>query len=237
MKYNIISIGDSRERYKDAIRKDVGTIEEVFIPGVDANRVDLLFELERRGVTVTHPGAFSVGEIGIWLSVIDCWQWSVDHNEEIVVFEDDAILATDFELQLRLLYSEIPGDYDFVCLWIPENQMQDYLYNVTYTDEGIGTIHGNTYPSLFDYGAERSAMVYNGYGNVAQMFSAKGSRFFLDRVWDVGIYTPVDCYQYQEAHAGRCTGYGPKPDYANLVKYDWAPTTVHTTKRFGELYA
>jgi hypothetical protein len=47
-------------------------------------------------------------------------------------------------------------------------------------------------------------------------------------VRETGIYTPVDCFLYQEAHAGRCEGYGPKPSRAYIVGYDWkAQTTVH----------
>lgn len=238
MKYNIVTINEQRATYKMMIRHRVNCIDEVVIPATDASKVNLIEELEKRGLRVTYPDAFSLGEIGIWISMFDCWQWSVDNNEEILVFEDDALPTRDFDEKLQRLYSEIPQDYDFVCLWVPPNQSRDYTYMVSYDDSGNPEYHGNLPHelSMYNFGAEHAAMVYNGYGNVAQLFSPKGSQFFIDRAREVGIYTPVDCYQYQEAHAGRCRGYGPQPQFADLVTYDWPETTVHTTKRFGEIY-
>lgn len=202
---------------------------------MDARAVDLEEELKKRDLFVTHPEAFSIGEIGIWLSVFDCWQWCAENLEGLIVFEDDAIPAKNFDEQLDYLLREVPS-FDFVCLWVPENQRQDYLYDVTYNDEGQPSHHGmrSYQDSLYNYGALRAAKVYNGYGNVATLYSSRGAEFFIDRVREVGIYTPVDCYLYQEAHAGRCEGYGPKPFWATLVEYDWSvPTTVHTTERYA----
>lgn len=234
MKYNIISINDDRIMYKEAIRSNVHR-EEVNIPAVNAFDVNIQDELSRRGIKIAYPGMFSVGEIGIWLSMFDCWQWAVDNNEELITFEDDAIPYWDFQPKFDIIYEEIPKSYDFFCLWVPDNQRIDYVYNVVYDDEGIPRKVGpNRHPSnsIYDFGPERVTRVYNGYGNVAQLFSPKGAKFFMDRVRDVGIYTPVDCYLYQEAHAGRCEGYGPKPNYAKLVSYDWkAETTVHRGER------
>jgi GR25 family glycosyltransferase involved in LPS biosynthesis len=234
VKYNIISINDERAAYKENIRANVH-LEEVHIPGINGFEVDLGEELEKRGIKLAHSGMFSKGEIGVWLSTFDCWQWSVDNNEELVVFEDDAIPTGTFDFQLSKLYYELPADYAFLALWIPDNQKIDYLYHVEYNDEGIPTWMGankDASTSVFNIpGVTRLAKVYNGYGNVAQLYSPKGSQFFIDRVREVGIYTPVDCYLYQEAHSGRCAGYGPKPYWANLVKYDWPKTTVHIGDR------
>lgn len=242
MKYNIVTIENdpttTRGVCKMMMHYHINATDEVKIPGIDGKNVNLPEELEKRGLHLPYPGAFSVGEIGVWLSMFDCWQWSVDNDEELIVFEDDALVRDDFDEKLAALRAEIPDDYDFVALWIPENQHQDYLYLVHYDEEGQPAIYGSLPPgdSLFDYGAQRAAMVYNGYGNVAQLFSPKGSKFFIDTARKSGIYTPVDCFQYQEAHAGRCKGYAPKPEFANLVRYEWPETTVHNTQRYGEIY-
>lgn len=238
MKYTIISIDDSRANYKHFLRKDMHTMQEVAIPAVDAKSVDLRVELDRRDLSVTYSDAFSIGEIGVWLSVFDCWQWAIDNDEEILVFEDDAIIAGNLEVQLGLLMEEVPRDYDYVSLWVPPNQIQDYNYVVVFNDEGLPTINGtlDNNLSFFDFGAERVAEVYQGYGNVATVFSPKGARFFIDRAREVGIYTPIDCLLAQAAHAGRCKGYAPKPRYATLVSYDWATTTVHETPRYSDMY-
>lgn len=235
MKFNIISVDDSRQKYKDHIRSVV-MIEEIKIPSFFAANRNVKNALQERGLFVKYPEAFSIGEIGIWISMFDCWQWAVDNQEELVTFEDDAIPKHYFDEAVDLFTKEAT-DYDFICLWVPPNQMQDYNYDVVYDDDGNPDIRGVKSPSLFDYGAKYLAKTYNGYGNVATLFSPKGAEFFINRVREAGIYTPLDCFLYQEAHAGRCIGYSPKPFHATVVDYDWAETTVHATQRFNEVYS
>jgi GR25 family glycosyltransferase involved in LPS biosynthesis len=235
MKYNIITINDDRAAYKETIRRRV-EIEEVHIPAVNGYEVDLAEEMQKRGIKFAPDcnGCFSAGEIGIWLSMFDCWQWSVDNDEELLTFEDDAIPTVNFNMHFKNFMSELPKDYDFLCLWIPGDQQQDYIYNVTFDEWGKPTHHQpdrTTITSQFNFGAMRLARAYNGYGNVATLYSPKGAKFFMDRVREVGIYTPADCFLFSEHHAGRCNGYAPKPHYAKAVSYDWAAeTTVHTER-------
>lgn len=234
MKYNIISINDERLNYKERIRDRVH-LEEVRIPAVNAYEVDVAQELKKRDLTIAYPGMFSGGEIGVWLSNFDCWQWAVDNDEELVVFEDDAIPHEEFATNFPIIIEELPVDYDFMCLWVPDNQRVDYIYDADFNDEGQPynwRPHRTATTSVYDFGARHIAKVYNGYGNVAQLYSPKGAKFFLDRAREVGIYTPVDCYLYQEARAGRCSGFGPKPSRTYIVGYDWkAVTTVHKEDR------
>lgn len=240
--YNIItlnrsdSLHDPRQIYKDRIRKTVQESEEIFVPAINGREVNLEEELDRRNLFVKYPGAFSVGEIGIWLSMFDCWQWCIDNDETLITFEDDASPRHYFDEAVRFFLEEVPQDWDFMALWVPDNQKQDYRYNVKFDDEGHATIRGYAQESLFDFGAFYLARAYQGYGNVCSMFSPKGSQFLIDKARETGIYTPVDCFMFQNAHAGRCNGYAPKPFHATLVDYDWAETTVHNTPRFGETY-
>jgi len=231
VKYNIITISDEREGYKTHIRKVV-KIPEVVIPATDARKVNLVDELDKRGLPHPTPGLYSIGEIGIWLSVFDCWQWAADNNEVLVTFEDDAIPRPYFDDALESYLEEIPADWDFLCLWVPPNQRRDYLYDVTFDEHGNPDIKGYLTKSLFDFGGLDLARAYNGYGNGATAFSPKGAQHFIDRARESGLYSPVDCFLYIEAHTGRCNGYSPKPIHAHAVGYDWATTTVHTTERF-----
>jgi GR25 family glycosyltransferase involved in LPS biosynthesis len=234
VKYNIISINDERESYKENIRRRV-KLDEVFIPTINAYEVDVYEELEKRGLSIKHTGMFSAGEIGIWLSTFDCWQWAVDNDEELITFEDDAIPTKEFNTWLWDMRDELPDGWDFFCLWVPENQLIDYLYDADFDHNGqmVGQRpNKNVVTSVYNFGAIRIARVYNGYGNVAQLYSPKGAKFFIDRARSDGIATPVDCFLYQEAHAGRCQGFAPKPNRAKLVTYDWAAeTTVHKEDR------
>lgn len=235
MKYNIISINDTRYLYKKHIRETVG-FEEVLIPSVDARAVNLEYELKRRDLFISRPEIFSIGEVGIWLSMFDCWQWAVYNDEALITFEDDAEPRPFFDEAVERFSEELPADYDFLSLWVPDNQRKDYYYDVVFDDEGEPDIRGLRKDSLFDIGAFYIARAYNGYGNVATLFSPKGAQFFIDRTREVGLRTPVDCFLYQESHTERCKGYAPKPIHATAVDYSWPETTVHTTERFNEVY-
>jgi GR25 family glycosyltransferase involved in LPS biosynthesis len=235
MKYTIISINDDRAKYKERIRQRVG-LEEVSIPATDAGKVDIDEELSKRGLRYTRAGETLMrGEIGVWLSTYDCWKWVSENNEELIVFEDDAIPSQEFDNYLGMFYSELPTNYDFLCLWVPKDQYPDYRYDVTFDSDGKWRKIGkdrSPFLSNYNYGAMRLAKVYNGYGNVAQLYSPRGGSFFSDRARTTGLTEPVDCYVYTEARTGRCAGYAPKPNWAKAVGYDWkAKTTVHNTER------
>lgn len=235
-KYNIISVDDSRQAYKDKIRAAV-PFEEVRIPTVDARYdLDIPLELNKRGLWIVPGKSFTRGEIGVWLSVFDCWVWCAEHNEELITFEDDAIIKEFFTQKFVEFYRELPRDFDFMTLWIPHDQMVDYQYDLVYDEVGYPTIVGpnrNIALSLFNFGSYCLARAYNGYGNVAVLYSPKGAQRFIERARATGIFEPVDCYLYLQAHAGYCNGYGPKPFYSQLVDYDWrTQTTIHTTERY-----
>lgn len=235
MKYNIISINDERQIWKDHIRRVVGVCEEVKIPSVIGSNETLADELSTRGLT-TYPGlSFSVGELGVWLSVYDCWQWCVDNNEELIIWEDDASPADDFDEKFKLLYEELPRAYEVLSIWPPTNQYQDYLYNVRFNEEGLPIRLGHDLleqSSIFNFGAERLARAYQGYGNVATVVSPEGAGKMIEITQRDQIYSPVDCWIWQNCHKGLLNGYSPKPRYATLVYYHWPPTTVHNTQRY-----
>jgi GR25 family glycosyltransferase involved in LPS biosynthesis len=234
VKYNIVTINDDRIYSKVIIRKRLKGIDEVVIPATEGRKVDLAKELEARGLRIPDGQLYSYGEIGIWLSMFDCWKWCADNDEDLIVFEDDAMPVRDFVTKLNVLRSELPPTWDFSALWVPPNQLIDYQYMVSYDEMGSPSIAGilPEQLSLFDYGAQHVAQVYNGYGNVAMLYSPKGARALMKRAQEAKLYSPVDCFQYQEAHAGRLEGFAPKPKHADLVRYDWPETQV----RNGDMY-
>jgi GR25 family glycosyltransferase involved in LPS biosynthesis len=233
VKYNIISINDDRAVYKQRIRQRVN-LEEVHIPATDGREVDLAFELDKRDLrTNTHP--FTRGELGVWLSTFDCWQWAYDNDEELLVFEDDAIPNMRFNEFLGLFHKELPPNYDLMSLWVPENQLIDFQYDAVYDEDGYMTRQGpnrHNALSIYNCGKIRIARVYQGYGNVAVLYDAKGAGILIDHAQTHGINQPVDCWVWARAHTGIVEGYAPKPHWAKAVGYDWsAQTTVHNTER------
>lgn len=234
MKFTIITLNDDRKEYKEVIRDRV-PYEEVELPAVDGREVDLMAEIQERGLHKFAWGNAKQGELGVWLSNFDRWATVANMDEPLIVFEDDAIPGPHFGPALEDLMLELPDDWDFVALWVPENQRQDYLYDNTYDEYGHPRFHGWLPPEDSVYripGALCAAHVYQGYGMVALMYSPEGGQKLVNQARHRGIDNPVDCWVYEEAHKGHLKGFAPRPDFADLVNYDWkAESHVQLTER------
>lgn len=232
LKYTIISINDERDKFKRRTREIVD-LPEVHLPAVNGAAVDLAEEYATRGLRRTEWVA-KTGEAGVWLSNFDRWSYVAQEDEPLIVFEDDAIVSPYFNKQLGVLMSELPEQWDFVALWVPENQRVDYTYDVVYNEIGDPIIQGNLpYPESMFKHSLTVAHVYQGYGMVALMYSPQGGRKLVELARQYGIYTPVDCFVYQQAHMGNLDGYAPTPLFANMVQYNWNnPSHVQQTERF-----
>ena len=231
MKYNIISINDERWKYKNKIRA-YAEIPEVRIQSFNAHEMDLRSGLRLRNIEINNWGP-KIGELGVWLSNFDCWDTVGMMDEPLVVFEDDAIIDPHFFFKASGILEDLPDDWDFCALWVPENQRQDFTYEVTYDHQGdpIITGHRDYEDSLF-WHTKRVARVYQGYGMVSLMYSPSGGKKLVDLAREYGIYTPVDCFVYQQAHMGNLNGFAPTPMYANIVSYDWsAQSHVQQTEK------
>jgi GR25 family glycosyltransferase involved in LPS biosynthesis len=231
VKYNIISLDDSRKKYKDEIRRHAKGFHEIPCYTVDGRTVDLNKVVKAYGLKWTD-WVPSFGEAGIWLSNYLRWYLVSKMTEPLIVFEDDAIIREGFTEHVKNLLNQLPDDWDFVSLWVPDNQRIDYRYNLSYNESGYPEIYGmrpDGLPSYFDFGAEDVAKVYQGYGMVATMYSPAGGRKLLKLVKKYGLRTPVDCFLLEEAHKGALNGFAPKPDKV-FVDYDWPETTIHNTE-------
>lgn len=236
MKYSIISINDNRLEYKENIRKHVGLELEIVnsVDGVWMNRDSKIEKhLNDLGLKLSSQWPLQLGEIGIWMSNFLHWERVSKMNEPLIVFEDDAIINEHFAADTGNLLSELPEEWDFCALWVPDNQRQDYRYNLRYNEHGTPEIFGtrpNGLPSYFDFGAINLANVYQGYGMVAMMYSPMGGKKLVELSKKYGLRNPVDCFIYEEAHKGALNGYAPKPDKV-FVDYDWAETQIHNTEK------
>lgn len=223
MRYTIITLNDDRKAFKDKIRDNVAC-HEILLPPFNAYEEDPMEGIEKRGLRLDPiwPNA-KKGELGVWLSNYDRWM-NASLYGDLLVFEDDAIVDETFGDKYTAFMQELPDDWDFAALWVPENQRIDYLYDVTYTN-GLPHVKGMKHPSesLFNFeGSERAAFVYQGYGMVSLVYSQKGGRKLVELAQDYGITGPVDCWIYEHAHMDNLKGYAPRPDYADIVAYDWS---------------
>jgi len=232
LKYSIITIDDRRKAYKDKLIEKMGQ-EPEGLPSIDGRTINWVemtdgLNIPRQEWTPTQ------GEGGVWLSNFLHWDAISKYDEPVIIFEDDAIVMDTFYDNIDIMMEQLPEDWDYFALWVPDNQRQDYMYNVTYDIHGLPQIRGYVRyegESCFNIGANHIAKVYQGYGLVATMYSPRGAQKLVDLARRHGIYTPVDCFIHDRAHAKELEGFAPKPHYLSLITYDWPETTVHNTER------
>jgi GR25 family glycosyltransferase involved in LPS biosynthesis len=235
-RYGIITLPDSdRVEYKKAIRRNVPYFEQPR-PAFDYRVRDPLEAIEEWGLEFRadlwdNP---KKGELAVWLSNYIRWKQAAEHGP-LIVFEDDAVVGPDFKTKFEDFMAELPGDWDFAALWVPENQRQDYLYNAVYDENGRVEIRGFVTPERSIYripGNTYAALVYQGYGMVSLVYSRKGGKRLVELAHEVGITGPVDCWIYEQAHRGALKGFAPIPVMADIVEYDWAAQShVQQTER------
>lgn len=233
MKYTIVSVTDKREQSKSAIRAQLSEHEEIteiefFGPGHD-----LLAEAERRGLTF-DSWTPRIGELGVWLSQHNCWQWCADNDEPLLVVEDDAIISDGFD-EWYTTITENMTTPDALALFVPHDQFNDFEYDtVGWTLSGVW--RGGSPNHTINH--EFLARAYQGYSCVAILYWPSGARKLLAAVQQQGITTPVDCWLFEQGfpdhrrtpNSERVHIWAPKPRFATGVFVDWfAPTNIHNT--------
>lgn len=233
MKYTIISVTDNREHYKAEIREQLREHEEV--TGIDfvGYEHDHWAILQEYGLSI-YGYRPTVGELGIWLSQIRCWKWAVEHQESLIVFEDDAIVRPGFD-EWYSFVTEPEIEYDVFSLFVPDNQRGDFELSWV---GNAGIVYPGGSPNHV-IGHPKLARAYQGYGGVCIQVTPEGAQKMLDGVKELGIYQPIDCWIFERGFPDfvrkgpRLEIVTPQPEYANGVTVDWnAETTIHTTPYF-----
>jgi len=228
LRYTILSIDESREEKKKEIRRILSEWEEFKIDCVNGHKIEEI--TAARMLTSVPHFPMLPGELGVWYSVVKSWI-DVINNGPAVVFEDDALLEEGFPLIFEEAVSDLPDDADFLSLFIPYNQVQDYSYLVEYDKEGNPKIFATGVPekySMFKTDSKYLAKSYQGYGNVCMYYTQSGAQKLLRIAREMGTYTPIDCFIFMQANKGLLNGYSLHPDYYGLVDVDWeAPTLIH----------
>lgn len=228
--YTILSINNKRKENKDYIRS-IMRDKEVFVECVNGEDLEQL----RRNVDKWKfplSSGFKLGEFGAFYSNANAWEYAAE-NDGLLVFEDDAIPIPAFQDNFYMAIDELPKSADFLKLWVPENQRDDY-YNITgFNRDGTPT-HSNLRSfdnSIFNIGKRWISRVYSGYGGVAIYYTKSGAKRMIDRAKKVGLNSPIDCWIMQQAHGGYASGYALNPIEAQWVNYDWSrETTIHKSR-------
>lgn len=231
--FTILSIDESRAEKKAAIRATLSEMAEVSVLCVDGRNARIRRAWLTKTPGIVRPWAPKRGEIGVWLSQINAWRKCVKINKPLLILEDDAILDPRFMEHFKIMLAEVPEDYDFLSVFVPNNQERDWYLEVGYDDEGKPNPYGIGAPEgapCFYTGSPVISKVYQGYSCVATLVSPKGAQNLLDLMQRFGLYTPVDCFLFLNAHRGLLKGYAPVPTFKRIVSVDWkASTLIHDT--------
>jgi GR25 family glycosyltransferase involved in LPS biosynthesis len=237
IEYCIISISEDRAAHKESIRHNVKLPAAGEIEFVNARDTEQLNRIMKKHSDITlREWTPKLGELGVWLSQVQCWDYAANMSADaLIVFEDDALVSPGFKGFLDLYLEDLPEDWDFLSLAVPENQRKDFLYRQVYDDTGHpkNIIRAGEKAFEYEYGAPILARAYQGYCCVATMYSKQGAQKLLTLAKEYGMYTPVDCFLFLSSHRGRLNAFAPKPDSPMGVGIDWhIPTSVQKTDRF-----
>ena len=206
MKYTIFSLGNpERQKRIDGIREAMSEHDEFFVECVNGKDTEQLARnVAKYGFK--HPaGSWRPGEAGLWYSTINAWQWSVDNQETIITFEDDAIPVDTFKGVMA--DPQFPEDFDIASLYIPMRSPSQQL--------------------RFKFGP-----LFQEHGNICVAYSAQGSAKILQLLRDEGLNWPVDIWIYKMGAAGKLNAYSPAQTSRVIIDHDFSlPTNIHKDKR------
>ena len=235
--YTIISVDESRRELKEKIRENMIYPEISSIKFVDGRSPGAIeAEVERYNCTV--GSGFFYGELGVWFSQLNCWQWLAGSGyDALLVLEDDAVLNANFPLLMEKILVDLPEDFDFVSLSVPQNQMMDYYYDRRFLSDGgwelISHNRKRFTHSVHYIGSNVISTAYQGYACVATMYSRAGATKLIDIFKKKGIYTPVDCFLFLERNQGNLNGYAPTPNFPSPVGYLEKGTIARSTVMYS----
>jgi GR25 family glycosyltransferase involved in LPS biosynthesis len=204
VKYIILTLNNpEREPYKDAIRKLMRGRSEVktrMVNGKDP--ADLNDAIDKWGFKINF-NHWRPGEGGVWYSNIYAWEYIANQDDDVIVFEDDALTHP----YLRTVIDKVkpPDDYDFVTYYVPY-----------YTGNQIQL-------------PKELVPTYQEHGMVCMRYSPKGARKILELLERDGLRWPVDIWLFKQTfETNELKGYSPIPMALHLTSVDFKPpSNIH----------
>ena len=243
--YSILTVDDSRKALKDQIRVEMADagIEEFpakfFVDGRIPGAIDVQLADHRLEVT-GQP--FHNGELGIWFSALNTMKnfifWGCEKDNELIIFEDDAIVSMAFKSIFPLVMAEMPDDMDFFAWAIPADQKVDYYYNRHFTPDGgwiIASHIRHSYEQSPHHipGKELVCKTYQGYQAVCIMYSRNGILKIIELLQRDGIHSPIDLFLFTEAFKGNLNGYTLLPDVYPMVTFEEKGTIARNSGMYN----
>lgn len=236
--YAVISIDDSRSATRWETKQTMRFPELTGVEFVDGRiHGKIVKYIQQNDILVTGQN-FHFGELGIWFSNLNVWKAFLDTDADaIIVFEDDALITPDFHGRLSRVLTDLPEDFDFISLHVPENQHGDYYYDREFMEDGSWRMRSSVlrqkYTSQHYMGSRYVATAYQGYGAVTIMYSRAGVLKILDLIEKYGIYTPLDLFLFLENFKRNLAGFTLMPDAPKLLDYEEYGTIARATGMYN----
>jgi GR25 family glycosyltransferase involved in LPS biosynthesis len=204
LKYSIISIDDRAIDNTSNTRKLMKNFEEIHIDCINGNKQDVKKMLSEYNMSLLNWNWHSSprgGELGLWLSNINLFKKMIDENiENVLLFEDDAIVTYKINDAIDNAFNEMPEDYDFMSFVFPSSSKHLYKDDANI---GLKTI---------------CSAKYNHFGTYAVLWSNSGAKNMLKILNEIGITCPIDIYMYDFLlKENLINGYSLRPDQEQVV--------------------
>lgn len=203
MKYTILSLENPERRpLVDAINRQMSPhYQGVYVDAVDGKTEALNEAIDFYGFDINFD-EWKPGEGGVWYSNINAWKRCVELDEDLLVFEDDAILHPNFVRQIQT--AGMPESYDFITYYNPHrhNNQTNRLSLATCVQE---------------------------HGMVAIRYSPRGAARCLEILENEGLEWPVDIWLFKlSKFRGLLEGYGPHHNSRIIVDHNFdIPSNIH----------
>jgi GR25 family glycosyltransferase involved in LPS biosynthesis len=210
MKYLIMHVNDRAIKnieYNKNILKDFDYVSDVkYFNGNLGNGRDILNHI---GINCDawspYDGRTSKalpGEYGIWVSVINIWQYMIDNKiDKLLVLEDDIKLKEDFIKNLTLCLNDLPNDFDFLSL---------FHFN--------GQAPSNSQTEIGSEYIQKSITQYS--ATQATIYSLSGAKKLMKLIKRKGLEYTTDCFIFRQSKEGLVSGYSIKKSNTFLLSHE-----------------
>lgn len=148
----------------------------------------------------------SAGVIGVWASNYTAYKAFLESDKELLfLFEDDIILSANFQTIVPFYLQELPKDWDFFSLFVPDDSL------FAYTQE-----HDINQPNV--------CKSYQQWSCASYLVSRSGAEKAIKNIESRGITAPIDWYIFNfrmkaEVDQMRFNTYTLKPKAYRPVKF------------------
>ena len=199
--YHVIHINDERLSNRQAVAEVIkGERRNIFSWNMKEPGNVELFKSTYPDFKFVWDG-FKPGEFGNFASHYAAWKFLAENTlDELLIFEDDVLIANDFMEKYTVALSAVPEDYDVLSIYVDPNQYDRY-------DES-------------QYVNEYIAKGYQDWSTLCYVISKRGAEKLCHYVETIGFDHPTDWFIFRKGQQGIFNVYTLPPYFKNPLAID-----------------